>query len=181
MVQSLVRASHERLGIGSRDALHGPRGAAVRLGPRLDGGLAFSIHRADPELRIREPEPDRNGAYEEFFDYTPPRDFRIEELLAPACTSRSTLRIARNNTVHARYFQPARDSSAGRKQCRAAPLERQPAAARCSLRRDRKVGISALRISLPYHDHRIAAGADARPIMRFQPTSAARSTPHVRP
>ena len=98
---------------------------------------------------------------DEFFGYTPPRDFHLEGGIL-RFTSPVRTPYAENNIVHAQWF-PAKPASNGKKSSlkRAvvllphwnAPVEGHNALCR-GLQR---LGISTLRLSLPYHDFRMPA------------------------
>jgi hypothetical protein len=109
----------------------------------------------DPETRIRELNRMALENSAEFFDYIPPRDFRIEGS-ALRFTSAVDTPYRENNTVHARYFPAHPRFKRGPKAVVVLPhwnASPQQHVALCAA--IAKVGISALRISLPYHDHRM--------------------------
>ena len=88
-----------------------------------------------------------------FFAYQPPRDFELSERLLRFSSPVETP-YRENNTVHAQWF-PAKLS---RKAVVVLPHWNAPAQAHNSLCRGlAHLGISALRISLPYHDYRMPA------------------------
>ncbi len=92
---------------------------------------------------------------DEFFGYTPPTDFRLDERML-RFTSPVHTPYAENNTVHAQWF-PAQEKP-GRKRRAVVVLPHWNAhasqhAALC--RGMAKLGLSALRLSLPYHDYRM--------------------------
>jgi hypothetical protein len=109
----------------------------------------------DPETRIRGLNRMAIERSAEFFDYTPPRDFRIEGSWL-RFTSAVDTPHRDNNTVHARYFPANPRFRRGPKAVVVLPhwnASPQQHVALCAA--IAKVGISALRISLPYHDHRM--------------------------
>ena len=109
----------------------------------------------DPETRIRELNRMALARSAEFFDYTPPRDFRIEGSWL-RFTSAVDTPHSENNTVHARYFPANPRFKRGQKAVvvlphfNASPQQHVALSAGIA-----KLGISALRISLPYHDRRM--------------------------
>jgi hypothetical protein len=123
----------------------------------LEWTQAWPVHSAepDPETRIRELNRMALENSAEFFDYIPPRDFRIEGS-ALRFTSAVDTPYRENNTVHARYFPAHPRFKRGPKAVVVLPhwnASPQQHVALCAA--IAKVGISALRISLPYHDHRM--------------------------
>jgi hypothetical protein len=109
----------------------------------------------DPETRIRELNRLALERSAEFFDYAPPRDFRIESSVL-RFTSAVDTPYRENNTVHARYFPANPRLKRGQKAVVVLPhwnASPQQHVALCA--GIAKLGISALRISLPYHDHRM--------------------------
>jgi hypothetical protein len=116
----------------------------------------------DPETRIRELNELAIANSAEFFAYTPPADFLME----PDSDAKSWLRFTsavetpyrENNTVHARYFPASPRLKRGPKAVVVLPhwnASPQQHVALCE--GIAKLGISALRISLPYHDRRMPA------------------------
>ena len=94
---------------------------------------------------------------DEFFGYQPPRDFSLRDGLV-RFTSAVETPHAENNTVHARWFRAV--PKPGRRKVAAVVLPHWNAsvnqhAALCAGMA--KLGISALRLSLPYHDYRMPA------------------------
>jgi pimeloyl-ACP methyl ester carboxylesterase len=115
----------------------------------------FESSAADPEIRIRELNRIALERSAEFFDYRPPTDFRIENSwlrFTSAVDSPHPL----NNTVHARYFPANPRFKRGHKAVVVLPhwnASPQQHVALCEA--IAKLGISTLRISLPYHDRRM--------------------------
>lgn len=90
---------------------------------------------------------------EDFFGYDRPRDFELRDGIL-RFTSPVATPFERNNLVHAQWF-PAKD---GAKAVVVLPHWNAPAGAHNALCRGlQRLGISALRISLPYHDYRMPA------------------------
>jgi pimeloyl-ACP methyl ester carboxylesterase len=123
----------------------------------LDWTAGWPIQSAepDPEMRIRELNQIAIARSAEFFDYVPPRDFRIENSWL-RFTSAVDTPCRENNTVHARYFPASPRFKRGPKAVVVLPhwnASPQQHVALCEA--IAKLGISALRISLPYHDHRM--------------------------
>jgi dienelactone hydrolase len=128
----------------------------------LDWAGAWPVHSAepDPELRIRELNRlamERSG---EFFGYQGPRDFRLESGNFKQSWLKFTSAVKtpyrENNTVHARYFPASARLKRGPKAVVVLPhwnASPQQHVALCEA--IAKLGISALRISLPYHDRRM--------------------------
>jgi hypothetical protein len=88
---------------------------------------------------------------DEFFSYKTPADFRLSQGIL-SFTSAVETPYPENNLVHAQWF-PAKGS---KKAVVVLPHWNAPASAHTTLARGiRKLGISALRISLPYHDYRM--------------------------
>jgi dienelactone hydrolase len=91
------------------------------------------------------------GASDEFFGYRPPRDFALREGMLRFRSPIDTP-YPENNIVHAQWF-PARNS---KKAVVLLPHWNAPADGHNVLCRGlSRLGISALRISLPYHDYRM--------------------------
>lgn len=89
---------------------------------------------------------------DEFFAYERPRDFSLRDGILRFQSPVETP-YAENNTVHAQWF-PAKDG--GKKAVVVLPHWNAPADAHNALCRGlARLGISALRISLPYHDYRM--------------------------
>jgi len=123
----------------------------------LDWTAAWPVHsdEADPETRIRELNRLAIVNSAEFFNYTPPSDFRVENSWL-RFTSAVDTPYRENNTVHARYFPASPRFKRGPKAVVVLPhwnASPQQHVALCQ--GIAKLGISALRISLPYHDRRM--------------------------
>jgi hypothetical protein len=93
-----------------------------------------------------------------FYDYAAPRDFNLDSNLL-TFTSPVRTRWPENNKVHAQWFPAvARDGRRSRRAVLILPHWNAPAGAHSGLARGiQKLGISALRVSLPYHDFRMPA------------------------
>ncbi len=106
----------------------------------------------DPESYLRELNRIAIEQSDEFFGYKPPADFRLEgEMLR--FTSAVHTPYAENNTVHARCFP-----GASKKAVVVLPHWNASANQHAALCKGiSKLGITALRISLPYHDARMPA------------------------
>ena len=92
---------------------------------------------------------------EKFFGYAHPTDFGLE---GNRLTFTSPVRTPwnENNTVHAQWFPAAQNGNPVRRAVLVLPHWNAPAGAHNGLARGiRKLGISALRLSLPYHDFRM--------------------------
>ncbi|HEY3826532.1 MAG TPA: alpha/beta hydrolase family protein [Bryobacteraceae bacterium] len=125
----------------------------------LDWTAGWPIHsdQRDPEARIRELNRLAIADSAGFFDYTPPSDFHLEESLV-RFTSAVHTPYGENNTVSARYFPANPRFRRGPKAVVVLPhwnASRQQHVALCQ--GIARLGISALRISLPYHDDRMPA------------------------
>src|SRR5580692_5362892 len=127
----------------------------------FDWGLDWTAHwpfqsaEPDPETRIRELNRIALSRSAEFFAYRPPTDFRIENSEV-RFTSAVDTPYRENNTVHARYFPASPRFKRGPKAVGVLPhwnASPQQHVALCEA--IAKTGISALRISLPYHDRRM--------------------------
>lgn len=97
---------------------------------------------------------------EEFFGYQTPSDFDLKDNLL-RFTSPVETPYAENNIVHAQWYPAA--EKPGRRKCAAIVLPHWNASlgqhgGLC--RGLAKLGISALRLSLPYHDYRMPAGLE---------------------
>ena len=111
----------------------------------------------DPESYIRALNGVAMEHSDEFFAYTPPRDFKLEGGLL-RFTSPVNTPFPENNIVHGQWF-PAKQRQ-GKKRSAAIVLPHWNASAsqHAGLCRGMaKLGISALRLSLPYHDYRMPA------------------------
>ena len=114
-------------------------------------------HAADPETRIHELNRLAIADSENFFAYTPPRDFRVEASWL-RFTSAVETPHHENNTVHARYFPAKARFRRGPKAVVVLPHWNASAQQHVALCEGiARLGISALRISLPYHDRRMPA------------------------
>ena len=115
----------------------------------------FQSAEPDPETRISELNRIALSHSAEFFAYKPPTDFRIEGGEV-RFTSAVDTPYRENNTVHARYFPASARFKRGPKAVVVLPhwnASPQQHVALCEA--IAKTGISALRISLPYHDRRM--------------------------
>jgi dienelactone hydrolase len=111
----------------------------------------------DPESYIRALNPIAIEHSDEFFGYQPPVDFKLEDNLL-RFTSAVDTPFHENNVVHAQWF-PAKDRP-GKKRRAAVVLPHWNASVTQHnglCRGMAKLGISALRLSLPYHDYRMPA------------------------
>jgi hypothetical protein len=125
----------------------------------LDWTAEWPVHsdEPDPEARILELNRLAIASSAKFFEYTPPSDFHIENSWL-RFTSAVDTPYHENNTVHARYFPASRRFKRGPKAVVVLPhwnASQQQHVALCQ--GIAKLGISALRISLPYHDRRMPA------------------------
>lgn len=112
----------------------------------------------DPESRIRELNRLAIENSAAFFAYTPPSDFRIENSRV-RFTSAVTSPYPENNTVEARYFPAHPRFKRGAKAVVVLPHWNASAQQHVALCQGiARLGISAVRISLPYHDRRMPAG-----------------------
>jgi len=117
----------------------------------------WPIHSAetDPEKKIAELNRIALARSGEFFAYDPPRDFRIEGSEV-SFTSAVETPYPENNTVRARYFPAKVRWKRGPKAVVLLPHWNSHAAQHVSLCKGiAELGISVLRISLPYHDKRM--------------------------
>ncbi|MCU1258188.1 MAG: hypothetical protein JWO80_1073 [Bryobacterales bacterium] len=104
----------------------------------------------DPEAYIAELNRDAIANSAEFFGYTPPVDFRVSDNML-RFTSAVDTPYPENNIVHARIF-PAK----GKKAVVVLPHWNASVSQHNGLCAGiAKLGITALRLSLPYHDHRM--------------------------
>lgn len=120
----------------------------------------FSSGASDIETKLREVNQIAIARSPEFFAYEPPRDFRIEADVVRGDMVRFTSAVEtpyeENNTVEARYFPAKPRWKNGRKAVVVLPHWNSHAAQHVALCRGiAEAGISALRISLPYHDKRM--------------------------
>ena len=118
-------------------------------------GWPFSPGAADIESRLRELNQIAIARSPKFFAYEPPRDFRIEGDTLRFTSSVETP-YEENNTVEARYFPAKPRWKRGRKAVVVLPHWNSHAGQHVALCQGiAEFGISALRISLPYHDRRM--------------------------
>lgn len=118
-------------------------------------GWPFHSSAADPEAQIRELNRMAIARSAEFFAYDPPRDFRVEGSWVNF-TSAVETPYPENNTVHARYFPAHPQFKRGPKAVVVLPHWNASAQQHTALCAGiARLGISALRISLPYHDRRM--------------------------
>lgn len=111
----------------------------------------------DPETRIHELNRLAIADSAKFFAYTPPKDFRIEGSWL-RFTSAVETPYQENNTAHARYFPAKPRFRRGPKAVVVLPHWNASAHQHVTLCEGiAQLGISALRISLPYHDRRMPA------------------------
>jgi hypothetical protein len=125
----------------------------------LDWTANWPVHseEREPEVRLRDLNRQAIANSEAFFAYTPPSDFRLEGSWVQF-TSAVDTPYAENNTVHARYFPAHPQFKRGPKAVVVLPhwnASPQQHVALCQ--GIARLGISTLRISLPYHDRRMPA------------------------
>src|SRR5215472_17641093 len=109
----------------------------------------------DPETRIHELNRRAIADSTKFFAYTPPKDFRVEGSWLKF-TSAVESPYHENNTVHARYFPAKARFRRGPKAVVVLPHWNASPHQHVKLCEGiAQLGISALRISLPYHDRRM--------------------------
>lgn len=109
----------------------------------------------DPEARMRELNRLAIANSPAFYGYTPPNDFRIEGSWL-RFTSAVDTPYRENNTVHARYFAARPRFRRGPKAVVVLPHWNASVHQHVALCEGiAQLGISALRISLPYHDRRM--------------------------
>jgi hypothetical protein len=110
---------------------------------------------ADPAERMRELNRKAIAASHAFFGYEPPRDFRFHDSLL-RFTSAVETPYASNNTVHARFFPAKSRWKRGEKAVVVLPHWNSNPTQHVALCNGiAELGVSALRISLPYHDARM--------------------------
>lgn len=124
------------------------------------GGWPLDAAEAEPEARLRELNRLAIERSDEFFAYEPPRDFRFAEEPAGESWLQFTSAVEtpseKNNTVHARYFPGNPRFRRGNKAVVVLPhWNASPGQHVALCEAIAKVGISAIRISLPYHDRRM--------------------------
>lgn len=125
----------------------------------LDWTANWPVHSevSDPEARLRELNRLAMERSAEFFGYTPPSDFRIENSWL-RFTSAVETPYRENNTVRARYFPGHPRFKRGQKAVVLLPHWNSSPQQHVALCEGiAKLGISVLRISLPYHDKRMPA------------------------
>ncbi len=111
----------------------------------------------DPEARIRELNALAIANSADFFAYRPPTDFRFDDSWL-TFTSPIDTPYAENNTVHGQFFPANPRFKRGEKAVVVLPhwnASPQQHVALCEA--IAKIGIAAIRISLPYHDKRMPA------------------------
>jgi len=122
-------------------------------------GWPFHSHETDPEKKITELNRLALARSAEFFAYKPPRDFRLHGGAANPevqFTSAVDTPYPANNTVRARYFPAKARWKRGAKAVVLLPHWNSHAGQHVALCRGiAELGISVVRISLPYHDHRM--------------------------
>lgn len=119
----------------------------------------FSSSAPDVESRLREINRTAIARSPEFFAYTPPRDFRLENGVL-RFTSAVRTPFETNNTVEARYFPAKFHWGKGKPRRRKAVVllphwNSSPGQHVALCEAIAEFGISALRLSLPYHDRRM--------------------------
>jgi dienelactone hydrolase len=118
-------------------------------------GWPIHSNAADTENKLRELNRLAIARSPEFFAYDPPRDFRLDGSVV-RFTSAVESPYTENNTVEARYFPAKPRWKRGAKAVVVLPHWNSHAAQHVALCRGiAELGISALRISLPYHDRRM--------------------------
>jgi dienelactone hydrolase len=115
----------------------------------------FQVDEPDIEKRIIELNRTVIGRRQEFFDYEVPRDFVLEDSEV-RFTSAVDTPYPENNIVRARYFSGKPRWKRGKKAVVLLPHWNSSAGQHVALCRGiAELGISVLRISLPYHDKRM--------------------------
>ena len=121
----------------------------------------FQSSEPDPEKKIANLNRTAIERSEEFFAYEPPRHFRMNgtgENTQVLFASAVETPYPENNTVHARYFPAKPRLKRGAKAVVLLPHWNSTAGQHVALCRGiAELGISVLRISLPYHDRRMPA------------------------
>jgi dienelactone hydrolase len=118
-------------------------------------GWPFESYEPDPERKFTELNRMAIARSGEFFAYRPPRDFRIHDSLVEF-TSAVDTPYPENNTVRARYFPAKSRWKRGNKAVVLLPHWNSHAAQHVALCKGiAELGISVVRISLPYHDRRM--------------------------
>jgi hypothetical protein len=122
-------------------------------------GWPFHSDQSDPEEKIIELNRIAVARSPEFFAYDPPRDFRVvgpKENPEVQFTSAVDTPCQENNTVRARYFPAKPRWKRGAKAVVVLPHWNAHAAQHVALCRGiAELGISVVRISLPYHERRM--------------------------
>jgi dienelactone hydrolase len=111
----------------------------------------------DPETYLRILNEEIIRSSEEFFAYEKPRDFRLENGIVRFTSAVRTPHPA-NNVVHGMWFPAEEKPGRRRVACIVLPhwnAQRQQHVALC--KGLAKLGISTIRMSLPYHDYRMPA------------------------
>jgi hypothetical protein len=109
----------------------------------------------DPEKNLIELNRDAIVRSGEFFAYEPPRDFEFDGAEVRFKSAVQTP-CAENNTVHARYFAAKPRWNRGKKAVVLLPHWNAGAGQHAALCKGiAELGITALRVSLPYHDRRM--------------------------
>jgi hypothetical protein len=115
----------------------------------------FQSTESDPETKILDLNRMAMADSDRFFAYEPPRDFQFNGAEV-SFTSAVHTPHAENNTVHARYFPAKPRWNRGKKAVVLLPHWNASAGQHVALCRGiAELGITALRISLPYHDRRM--------------------------
>ena len=116
----------------------------------------FISSETDPELRLQDLNRQAIANSAEFFAYERPRDFRLDDDGHVRFTSAVKTPYAENNTVEARYFPGHPQFKRGNKAVVLLPHWNSSAHQHVALCQGiARLGISVLRISLPYHDRRM--------------------------
>jgi hypothetical protein len=109
----------------------------------------------DPERKILELNRAAMADSAKFFAYQPPRDFEFDGAELRFSSAVETP-YAENNTVHARYFPAKQRWKRGKKAVVLLPHWNSSAGQHVALCRGiAELGITTLRLSLPYHDRRM--------------------------
>ncbi|MBM3725670.1 MAG: abhydrolase domain-containing 18 [Acidobacteria bacterium] len=91
----------------------------------------------------------------DFYGYTPPTDFRLDDGMVRFTTAAPTPH-RKNNTVHAQWFPAEEKPGRPRRAVIVLPHWNAHAGQHAGLCKGlARFGLSALRLSLPYHDHRM--------------------------
>lgn len=128
---------------------------AFDWGMEWTGDWPFTSSETEPELILQDLNRQAVADSVRFFAYDKPRDFRIENSRL-RFTSAVKTPYAENNTVEARYFPANPRLKRGPKAVVLLPHWNSSANQHVALcEAIAKLGISVLRISLPYHDRRM--------------------------